>query len=250
MNPSFLGTSPKQDPLTDNTQIPGTDALYFKTASQANGILDTIEPRFYVLATPNPPALQGFQQVPFFQQNYSTLESLSDAYNERITSAIKKLKNVPPVNQQVFKISPDIAIAQAVFGMQAAVEGVPFAGMYFSNLDHDSKNYAYTMQVGTNDAIANVQGFPVAGFRALLLQSQLSNGLLRYSNPTQGANVITQGTMAFPYQLPAQIGIPFGSIIGRILYPLGISFLLPIFTLALVQDKERRILVMLRMVSY
>ena len=200
------------------------------------------------MATASPPALKGFQQVPFFQQNYTTLDSLSDAYTQRISDAIVRLKNVSTVDQRLYKSFPDLAIAQTVFGMQAAVEGIPFAGLYFSEINHDQKKYAYTMQVGTNDAIANVQGFPVAGLRAILLQSQLSNGLLRFSGPSQSANLITQGTMAFPYVQPSQLEVPFESIIGRILYPLGISFLLPIFTLALVKDKENRILVMLRMV--
>jgi hypothetical protein len=60
--------------------------------------------------------------------------------------------------------------------------------------------------------------------------------------------VITQGTRAFPFIGPEQISIPFSSIIGRILYPLGISFLLPVFTLNLVKDKETRIIVMLKIV--
>jgi hypothetical protein len=183
--------------------------------------------------------------VPFFQQNYTTLDSLSDEYLKRIPEAILKLTKVPPVDPQ---LRPDIARAQGVFGMQEAVEEIPFAGLYFSEINHDQKKYAYTIQVGTNDAIGNVLGFPVAGLRALLLQSQLSNALLRYSSPSQSLNVITQGTMAFPYLEPAQLEVPFGSLIGRIFYPLAISFLLPIFTLSLVKDKENRILVMLRMV--
>ena len=110
------------------------------------------------------------------------------------------------------------------------------------------KDYSYMIQVGANTRVSNVRGFPTAGFRSLLQQSQLSNGFLRFSSATLGSTIITQGTRAFPYLGPAQVEVPFGSIIGRILYPLGISFLLPIFTLALVRDKEQKIIVMLRMV--
>jgi hypothetical protein len=39
-------------------------------------------------------------------------------------------------------------------------------------------------------------------------------------------------------------------MVGRILYPFGVSFLLPIFVITLVKEKEDRILVMMRMVSY
>lgn len=244
---ALIGSAPKEDVLTNPSAIPGTGTLYYKNAQIANGILDTIEPRYYVLATALPPSLSGFQKVPFFDKNYTSEDSLSESLYERLTDAVKLLNAVPPIDQNLNKISPDIATAETVFNLQRAVFDVPFTGLYFKKIDHVNKTYSYTMQVGTNPVISNVMGFPTAGFRATLQQSQLSNGILRFSNASLGTTVITQGTRAFPYLEKAQIGIPFGSIIGRILYPLGISFLLPIFTLILVKDKETKILVMLRM---
>jgi ABC-2 family transporter protein len=43
-----------------------------------------------------------------------------------------------------------------------------------------------------------------------------------------------------------KIYLPFGSLIGGILYPFGVSFLLPIFVIIIVQEKENRILVMMK----
>ena len=246
---NVIGNAPKQPPLNDSSQIPGANAtIYFKPASEADGLLGTIEPRFYVLLQANPPGLTGYQQVPFFEKNYTSEDELSEVYYQKITEAIQILADVPPVNQKLYDVSPDIAVAQSLFQMKDAVSGVPFTGIYFDSINHDNKTYGYTIQSGNNDAISNVQGFPSAGFRSILTQSQLSNSILRFSNPSLGSTTITQGTRAFPFLQDAQLQIPFGSIIGRILYPLGISFLLPIFTLALVREKENKILVMLRMV--
>jgi hypothetical protein len=115
-------------------------------------------------------------------------------------------------------------------------------------MDHSAKNYQFTLQFGTDPRIAHAPGFPTTGFRRLLAQSQLTNALLRFSSSSLGSTVITQGIRAFPVLSDPAPSIQFGSIIGRVLYPLGISFLLPIFTLALVSDKENRVLVMMRMV--
>jgi hypothetical protein len=243
---SIIGNAPQEPSFDDPTKIPGKERLYFKNNNEANGILDTIEPRYYVLATALPPALNGYQKVPFFEKNYKDEDALSAAYFTKLSDSVAKLTEVPPVDQAVAEVSNDIAIAQTIFNMQEAVYGVPFTGINFNKIDNQAKNYSYLMQVGSNAVLSNVQGFPSRGYRAILQQSQLSNGIIRFSNATLGNAVITQGTRAFPYLQEAQIQVPFGSIIGRILYPLGISFLLPIFTL--IKDKETRIIVMLRMV--
>lgn len=44
-----------------------------------------------------------------------------------------------------------------------------------------------------------------------------------------------------------KFNVAFGSLIGGTLYPFGVSFLLPLFVIVLVQEKEYRILVMMKM---
>lgn len=43
-----------------------------------------------------------------------------------------------------------------------------------------------------------------------------------------------------------EVVFPAAGIIGGILFPFGVSFLLPIFVVALVKEKEERIFVMMR----
>lgn len=50
-----------------------------------------------------------------------------------------------------------------------------------------------------------------------------------------------------PNLLNNAITFPIASFIGRILFPFGVSFLLPIFTIILVKEKEDRILIMMQM---
>ncbi|KAJ3261112.1 hypothetical protein HK103_006421 [Boothiomyces macroporosus] len=246
VNPSLIGNVPKQPALSNASAIP-SGIPYFKSGQSSNGILDTIEPRWYVLTNSFPPQLSGYQQVPFFLQNFTDIQSMTNYYYTAIQSSISKLAKAPPVSAAIEAISQDIAAAETLYSLHTALDDTPYAGIYFDQIDHSKKNYSYTLQIGENTVLSNIQGFPTAGLRKLLQQSQLSNGILRMSDSKLSQTVITQGTRAFPYLESGQIFFPFGSVIGRILYPLGISFLLPIFTLTLVKDKEARILAMLRM---
>jgi hypothetical protein len=52
-----------------------------------------------------------------------------------------------------------------------------------------------------------------------------------------------------PQLFTTKADLPIASFVGRILYPFGVSFLLPIFVITLVKEKEDRILVMMKMVT-
>ncbi|KAI8361481.1 P-loop containing nucleoside triphosphate hydrolase protein [Mortierella sp. GBAus27b] len=50
-----------------------------------------------------------------------------------------------------------------------------------------------------------------------------------------------------PQLFTTKAELPIASFVGRILYPFGVSFLLPIFVITIVKEKEDRILVMMKM---
>ena len=50
-----------------------------------------------------------------------------------------------------------------------------------------------------------------------------------------------------PYLWESLMNIRTGIFIGRVLYPYGVSFLLPAFVIILVKEKENKVLVMMRM---
>lgn len=73
--------------------------------------------------------------------------------------------------------------------------------------------------------------------------------LIVKSSATANATRITHGFRGMPQLFSSKAEIPIASMVGRILYPFGVSFLLPIFVITLVKEKEDRILVMMRMVK-
>lgn len=120
--------------------------------------------------------------------------------------------------------------------------------IYFTKIDHVNKRYQWNYHYGFDARLTSSTTFPAAGPRLLFQQSQLDNAILRTNNATFfGAAQITQGFRIMPQLGTTLISIPFGGIIGGILYPFGVSFLLPIFAITLVQEKESRILVMMKM---
>ncbi|KAJ3000158.1 hypothetical protein HDV02_000441 [Globomyces sp. JEL0801] len=240
---SDIGSAEKEDPIGTPSGLPKFSKIpYFKKASIANGLLDTIEPRYHARARiASPPSLTGFQKVPYFLTNFSTPEQLNQYLYSGIESAINSVNNLQPI-QNNNNLPGDITAAQTILQLTDAVLSAPYGAIYFDKIDHANFNYSYTLQFGENSGLAKVAAFPAKGFRNILQQAQLSNALLRFGNPLLGDMVITQGTRAFPYLQPAVLPIPFGTVIGRILYPLGISFLIPIFTLMLVKDKETKII--------
>ncbi|KXS12068.1 P-loop containing nucleoside triphosphate hydrolase protein [Gonapodya prolifera JEL478] len=69
------------------------------------------------------------------------------------------------------------------------------------------------------------------------------------SQPTKNLQnaLISQGFRHFPSYVSTAISLPISSFIGRILFPWGVSFLIPIFVIAIVKEKEDRIAVMMKM---
>ena len=236
-----IGNLPRESPFSDADRGVGN----FKKGG--SGILDTIEARYYVNGLSLPLKLDGFQKVPYFLTNFSTQVELNDQLVSAIRKTIKRIGQLKPIKPDLAAISADVAVADAFLKLQEAVSQMPYGALFFELVDHFTKKYRYTLQFGGNKVLDEVIAFPDKGFRRLIQQSQLTNGILRNSNPSLASTVITQGTRAFPKLEPGQFTIPFGSTIGRLLYPLGISFMLPISALELVRDKESKIILMLRM---
>ncbi|KAH9268391.1 hypothetical protein BASA83_009390 [Batrachochytrium salamandrivorans] len=243
VDPSSIGTSPKQPLLSTLAQIPN---VFFTPAGSANGMLDTIEPRYAVDISLSPPGFGGAQKVPYFNFTSSPNQAEMDTYF--FNSIQQAITNLAQVDSSALQGSPsDIQMALLLGTLNKAFSVVPYAGIAFNTVNHADKNYAYVLQVGRDNRLDQTPGFPLAGLRTLLQQAQLSNSILRFSSSQLQSTVITQGLRNFPFIAKPSFDIPFGSIIGRILYPLGISFLLPIFTISLVRDKELRIVTMMRM---
>lgn len=106
---------------------------------------------------------------------------------------------------------------------------------------------SYSVFINPNPAIA----LPPKGFRILHQISQLSNALLASASAIAAqSSRIAQAVRAFPQNRlwnlassPVDIGVE----LGKTTFPFGLSFLLPVFVLTLVREKEDRILIMMKM---
>lgn len=184
------------------------------------------------------------QQVPFFAAASNTDEAIAKAITDAIALIAETDKSVlqksdPPV-EELLRFNSKI---------NKLLLNVPYGATQFNKLDFSAKAFSWTHQIGTDKRIAASSSFPGAGIRQVLQQTQLDNAILRNSNVTSplASATITQGVRGFPQLASTKLDYPAGGFIGRILFPFGVSFLLPIFVVMLVKEKEDRIQVMMTM---
>lgn len=97
--------------------------------------------------------------------------------------------------------------------------------------------------LGTNPTVVD----PPLGFKWLYQITQMANALM---GTNDGQPSILHGFRAMPQTVLWDYTPPpvdFGNLLGKSTFPFGLSFLLPIFVLTLVKEKEDRILIMMRM---
>ncbi|KAJ3013234.1 hypothetical protein HKX48_005863 [Thoreauomyces humboldtii] len=256
MDPSVsaaeVGTAPQQPAGTALSDIPlsiagSPSTSMFKPGNTANGLLDTIEPRWFVDVDIAAIKLKSVQQVPYFQ--VSTTQSPTDLNTQLIASLETVLQNLTTVDDSIVfassRTSEDIATFLGT--VNEALADMPYGSIYFTEVSHNTKTYNYTLAFGSDSRLATSAIFPTAGKRQVLQMSQLSNAILRRGNADLTTASITQGTRMFPTTTSGGIGISVSGPIGRVLYPFALSFLLPVFVLIMVREKEDRVLMMMRM---
>ncbi|KAJ3048591.1 hypothetical protein HDU99_009124, partial [Rhizoclosmatium hyalinum] len=158
------------------------------------------------------------------------------------------LQNVTAVDANVL-LAPSPAtrdILNFFSNASLSIIDLPFGGIVFTKLNRNDSQYEYSMHIGTDSKLEAVAAFPTKDLRRLLVQCQLSNAFLRGSSMRLSQAVITQSVRAFPILSSTAIVLPLGNVIGSILYPFGVSFLMPLFVVSLVKEKERKIVAMMK----
>ena len=211
-------------------------------------LLEIIEPRLWTNLTHS--NLTGFQIVPFFPQ-LKTATTPLDMDNELGRLLTKTIDSLSYMNKSIlFQIFPDeIALGNFYEDAEDIMQSMPYGGIWFESLNHANRTYKYTLQFGKDPRLQAAPSFPSRGKRTFLQQAQLGNAFLRFSDRENlGRHVIVQGTRIFP-QLANSQEYPISENIGKILFPIGLSCLIPIFVVTLVKEKESRTLIMMRMVG-
>ncbi|KAL5033545.1 hypothetical protein BDV3_000517 [Batrachochytrium dendrobatidis] len=252
---SMLGSKPMQNtiPLPALLSAPSTNAFISPITNSSIGLLGTIPTRYWgdlggiSISNPGSSAL-NVQPVPWF--NYTggsdnDLDvSISNALNEVILAISKVDKSAIQRN-----INSNVSATNELFlKIGKILNDLPHGAVFFNKIDHANKRYSWNMHYGTDIRLTATSNFPVPGVRLIQQQTQLDNAILRNSNVSVYGNAsITQGLRILPYVANNKLNLPFGGLIGAILYPFGVSFLLPVFCVILVQEKEYRVLVMMQM---
>jgi ABC-2 family transporter protein len=243
---NLIGSKPKQNPLPPIIIGQTSSPLDFPPTSNSTGLLEAIPTRLFSClgfnAVAGGPSLLALQPTPWYNVSKATSDELDDTISAQLQNVIIGLAKIP--KDKILSNSPE-DFNKVFLEVAAILENLPHGAVYFRTIDHSEKKYSVDFHIGTDVRIKAASNFPPPGPRILFQQTQLSNAILKQSNSRFSSAQITQGFRILPQVTSSKFFLPFGSLIGGILYPFGVSFLLPIFVIILVQEKEARILVMM-----
>ncbi|KAI8894334.1 hypothetical protein BC833DRAFT_634258, partial [Globomyces pollinis-pini] len=245
VNPELIGSKPKLDGVSPAEFLNPK----FSLNSSSTGLLGSI-PYTYFLQTEgigmDAFKTAKFQPVPWYN---TTASNSGDELDDLIGKAIERaLQLVAKLDKSDVSSRNTTLQTLNLIKTTEALNELPYGGLYFTKIDHKNRKYSWNYHFGYDKRFSSATNFAPAGGRMLFQQTKLDNSLLANSeNPKLKNAKITQGLRILPQIASNKFELPFGSLIGAILYPFGVSFLLPIFAITLVQEKERRILVMMRM---
>lgn len=238
---SDIGTKPKLPDINPTAfALAPSGPAFVSPQNVATGLLGTIPTRYFASLTTGTVSPVPYYQITPGISDTAIDDTIAASLNSIILSIAKLDKS---------GLKGNTSAKNAVYNAAATLlMNLTHGGIYFNKIDHSNKAYSYNLHIGTAMQLKSIPTFPGAGARALLQQTQLSNGILRNGNVAGLGNAqITQGFRILPQVVNTKIVSNFAGVIGVILFPFGVSFLLPIFAILLIQDKEQRILIMMKM---
>ncbi|KAG0321451.1 hypothetical protein BGZ99_003922 [Dissophora globulifera] len=234
-------------------QQPQIDARTGNLSGQpfGTGLLGALDTRYFANITTNPstgiPAITGFQAVPYYQP-VAGADSPNDV-DDALTNEIRILiDGLALVNKTALRAKDPTAQQLIDYYSQigALVQNMPTGALILNAIDAVARKFDYTLQIGKDIRLVQAANYPQRGIRLMQQQTSLTNAIFKTS-PTANGTRIIHGFRGMPQLFSSNLELPIASIIGRILFPFAVSFLLPIFVITLVKEKEERILVMMKM---
>nr|KAJ3412372.1 hypothetical protein HK105_002369 [Polyrhizophydium stewartii] len=247
VNPNLIGTKTQQRDLNVNEFLAAPSGPAFVSPQNATtGLFGTIPTRFYLdISTEDSTPSVNVTSVPWFKPVGGDDNAIDDQISAVINTAILDIAKI----DKTALLNGDQGQANKVLLKIGKVLSVlPHGGLYINKIDHANKKYSFNMHFGTDTRLSGGSNFPQQGDRQLTQLTQLSNAILRNVNVAKlGGASITQGLRVLPTVQNTRAKTVFGDYMGNILYPFAISFLLPLFVIMLVQEKETRIHIMMKM---
>ncbi|KAJ3070542.1 hypothetical protein HDU98_006470 [Podochytrium sp. JEL0797] len=223
----------------------------------STGLLGAVSQRMFMNFTASgdpkrPLVLSNFRLVPYFERNKAILstDDIDDILSNHLNAMISDLT---AMNKSILMEHPSEETADALQAFQVAAWDVlsqmPYGGMFLDAFEGEEMFVRMVFSYGTDLRVAASTGFPAQGFRLIQTVAQIGQASFRAFGKEDEVSrgTVTQGLRAFPEVKDLVPKLPFGGFVGRVLYPFGVSFLLPIFVIMLVKEKEDRIYIMMKM---
>ena len=236
----------KKTPILNDSSQMMNDFLT-KSNTLSDSIFGQIKPRYWINLSS--PLDFHFQKVPIFTRlaSHKTQQDMDIYFAEKIQDALLLFSTM---NKSIIyqPIPSDSELTTFYNSIQNTLKELPHGGIWIEKLDHKERNYKYTLQFGREKRLSLI---PELGKRLIIQQAQLGNSILRFSNPTKLGNYsIIQGLRAFPHYVRGDsFKYPIAEFTVRLLFPLGLSCLIPVFVVTLVKEKESKTVIMMRMVK-
>ncbi|KAJ3113607.1 hypothetical protein HK100_001931, partial [Physocladia obscura] len=186
------------------------------------GLLGTLEPRLFANTSSNLLSSITYNEVPYEQQ----IDGISDNDVDTALAALinQVIIGLATLNKTALT-AKNVATSDLLKFYASAskvTEIMPYGAIFLDSFDPGSLLARYILHVGTDTRIAAASNFPTQGMRMLTLIAQLGQANFRGLSQVGHRNdTLTQGIRAFPEIDSTAINLPFGGLIGRILYPFG-----------------------------
>jgi len=201
----------------------------------------------------------SFERAPLYEiMEVENGEEVDDLLTKRMELIDKILSNTTfsDYTEEEKKVIDISKFRDSNEAIEKSVDYMPYGVLYFKDIDEKNLKYKVSLSVGDNSRLSSLYNcqvcgvspympFPSKGKRMMYFLTELTNMALR--KLTDNTQTITQGFRSFPEKVTSGLPVDLAGLVGLILYPWGVSFLFPVFVLALVKEKEERYLVMMNM---
>ncbi|OLY81216.1 ABC transporter A family member 9 [Smittium mucronatum] len=247
--PGFDSGSTIQDYLSSNS------SQSIINSTMGSGILNQATTRFYFNAPmQNVSYPYSFQAVPWFDSmgsNNVTAEDVDDALSNKVKSVLAKIQTLEPniFNALYANVSDpdDYNSLLYYYGNTSFISTeLPWGALVFDKTDNENMVWEYTLQVGENVQTSSAGSILPIVQRMVNQQAELGNSFLKSALNNAEASIVHL-LRAMPQIYIYEFSVPIGSLVGTSLYPFGVTFLISIFVLIIVKEKEDRILIMMQM---
>ncbi|KAI8845059.1 hypothetical protein BJ741DRAFT_644553 [Chytriomyces cf. hyalinus JEL632] len=249
----YLGSRAKSNLAVNQLSSLNYSSILSPSFDASSGLLSSIPQRLF--ANLNANSLIGFTLYPYFnidpkiQSSNDIDDTLSVHLNQVISEVGKLNKTVYQNYLQGAKYNTD-ELTSFYASVGAVVSSMPYGGIFLDQFEPEKLKSKWIISYGSDSHIAGAPTFAGTGLRMLSQVSKLNQAQLRAmarGNPALEKATITQGVRAFPEVKSGKPNLKLAAQIGNFLFPFAVSFLLPVFVVMLVKEKEDRVLIMMKM---